>query len=305
MNRLPFFFLACLIPVLSEARLVDKTMALVNSEVITKSDIHKLERNLGFRRELDPLLAFLGKSPKTEKELVEFLVQESLIVAKFPATKEEVNEEVQGILKRNHIDLEGLSGVLKSQGISYDNYIDLMSVSLSKRKLMERELRPLSVVTEDEVKNYYYTAPEFLQRKQKQSLLLSYGLVQMQIPSRALADEVKERLKSGEDFDAVANQLSERGVRVADLGVIREDKVSDAIRKSLDGLKVGEYTAPLNLSGSDYLIHKIASISAPHDPIFEAEKAKIQNTLYQRAMDRQLNLWTERERRSAYIHIPE
>lgn len=305
MVRLPLLFLVALLPLLAQGRKIDGTAALVNAEVITLSDLAKLRRTLPFRKELDPVLAFFGKNPKSDTELRDFLVQETLISTKFPVSKEEVSEEVNGILRRNNIDLDGLKAVLKQQGISYETYSDLMTVSLAKRKLMDRELRPLSAVTPDEVKNYYYTAPEFLERKQQTSMLLSYGLIQLRLPSRAIADEVRDRLKQGEDIDAIANQFADRGVSMSDLGVLREDKIADSIRKSIEGLKVGEYTPAVSLGTDEFVVHKVSSISAPHDPVFEEKKEKIQDTLFRKAMDRQLFLWTERAKADAYVFIPE
>ncbi len=48
-----------------------------------------------------------------------------------------------------------------------EDYEYLMKVSVSKRKLMDRELRPLSNVTDEEIKNHYYTSQEFLEKEIK------------------------------------------------------------------------------------------------------------------------------------------
>lgn len=280
-------------------------MALVNGAVVTKSDLDKFRANIGLRKELDPFVAFLQIIPKNDIELRDFLIQEALITQKFTTPKEEVDAEIQSIMKRNGIDEETLRGVLRQQGVKFETYTELMTTSLSKRKLMERELRPLSAVTPDEIKNYYYTAPEFVERKRKQELLLSYGLVQVQLRSRGVVDELTERLRSGEDFEAAVNRYVDRGASQTNLGVLREDKLAEPIRKSLEGLKVGESSTPLELPDGSFVIHRVISIGAPHDPEFDREKAKIEGKLYQRALERQLQLWTARERSNAYVHVPE
>lgn len=290
----------------AEARIVDRTAALVNAEVITLSDLSKFKKYFGLRKEIDPFIAFFNFNPQSEKEKISYLVQEALVTQKFPATKADVDEEIQAVQKKNNIDQDGLKNILKAQNVNFEVYTQMMGMSISKRKLMDRELRPIAVVTDDEVKNYYYTNPSFIERKKKQKLLLSYDLTQMRISGKALANEVAEKLRLGEDFDALAVKFADRGVTNTALGVLREDKLSDPIRASLEGLKTGETTHPVDLGADNlFVIHKVNSIGAPNDPVFEKEKPQIQGLLYQKAMERQLVLWTEREKRNAFVHVPE
>lgn len=289
----------------AEARLIDRTSALVNGEVITLSDVNRFRQTFALRKEIDPFIAFFQMNPQTPKDMTDYLVQEQLITQKFPTSKADIDEEIQAVVNKNNIDIETLKGILKAQGTSFDSYQQMMGISIAKRKLMDRELRPLAVVTEDEVKNFYYTNPAFIERKRKQKFLLSYDLGQMRVPSKALANEIAEKIRAGDDFDAVAAKYVDRGVRANALGVLREDSLSQAIRASLEGLKVGEVTKPVEVGESLFVIHKVNAISAPHDPVFEKEKPQIQSHLYQKAMERQLQLWIERERRNAFVHIPE
>jgi peptidyl-prolyl cis-trans isomerase SurA len=294
-----------LISLSAEARILDRTVAIVNADVITLSDTTKFRRYFNLRKEVDPFVAFFGLNPEALKDITDHLIQETLVTQKMAPSKADVDEEIQTILRKNNIELDALKNILSAQGVSFEAYTQLMGISVAKRKLIDRELRPLAVVTEDEVKNFYYTDPAFLARKKKQELLLSYDLSQARIEGQQLATEISDRIAAGEDFDAVTARYVDRGVRTAALGVLREDSLSQQIRNSLDGLKVGDSSKPVALGTDFYVIHKINSISAPKDPVFEREKSQIQSILYQRAMQRQLQLWTERERRSAFIHIPE
>src|SRR3989338_4914720 len=160
----------------SEAKVIDRTAALVNGDVITLSDVGRFRQYFNLRKEIDPFVAFFNISPRAGRETIDYLVQESLVTQKFPSTKADIDEEVQAVLKKNNIELESLKGILKSQNVGFDTYQQLMGVSIAKRKLMDRELRPLAVVTEDEVKNFYYTDSAFIERKRKQKFLLSYDL---------------------------------------------------------------------------------------------------------------------------------
>jgi peptidyl-prolyl cis-trans isomerase SurA len=301
----PVFFLTLLLayPVYSEARLIDKTVALVNNDVILQSDLGSFNKNLTLRKEIDPFMSLTGFSGTSPKDILDYLVQEQLILQKSAVTEDEIEEEVTNVQRNNKIDRDHLKEVLKAQGVDFEDYKKLMRVSVSKRKLVEKELRPLSVVTDDEVKSYYYTDPSFQDTRKSQKLVLSFTLQQMIVPSQTILELAQKRLKSGEDFDTIASDLSGRGVENSRLGTISEENLSGKIREAVQGLKVGETTKPI-AAGSGYMILKILDVSAPKDSSFEKEKERIRGFLFQKALLNQLRLWSERERNSSYIHIP-
>lgn len=292
-----------LLPSLVDARLVDRTTALVNSEVILQSDTQSFRKNFSLRKEIDPFVGLLEFSPSDGKENMNYLIQESLVLQKFPPTEEEVEEEINAVQRNNKIDRDRLKEVLAGQGVRFDDYRRLMKVSVAKRKLVDKELRPLAMVTDEEVKNQYYTDPASRERRKEQKLVLKYTLQQLLIPNARLAETARRRLKAGEDFDGLASELAAQGAESSRLGTISEENMNAKIRESIQGLKVGESTDPIS-AGTGYMILKILEISAPTDPVFEREKERIRSALFQKALLNQLRLWTERERAQSYIHIP-
>src|SRR3989338_491763 len=106
----------------SEAKVIDRTAALVNSEVITLSDVGRFRQFFNLRKEIDPFVAFFNNNPQSGRETIDYLIQESLITQKFPSTKADIDEEIQAVLKKNNIELESLKGILKSQHVGYDMY---------------------------------------------------------------------------------------------------------------------------------------------------------------------------------------
>ncbi len=287
----------------AHAREVDRTAVLVNGDVVLKSDINSFKKNFSLRREIDPFVGLTGMpSDAKEKEVIDYLIQERLVQQKQAATEDEVEEEINAVQRNNRIDRDHLKEVLKSQGVRFEDYKRLMGVSVSKRKLIERELRPLAAISDEDVKNFYYTDSAFQNRRKDSKLVLSYTLQQMLIPSSALAETATKRLRAGEDFDSVASDLGSKGVESSRLGTISEDNMNSRIRDAVQGMKVGDSTKAIS-TGSGYMILRILEIGAPKDPVFEREKEKIRNELFQKALINQLRLWTERERVSSYVHL--
>ncbi len=287
----------------AKGKLIDRTAALVNSAVITSSDIALFKKQIPIRKELDPFIAFFSYVPKSNKEILRFLVQETLILEKHKASPEDTDQEIGNIMRDNSLSLDVLQSVLASQNVSFENYRKIVGLSIAKRRMIDRDLRPLAIITEDEVKNFYYTQKEFTKNKKGNQLLISFDVLQVQSPDSETARAIYSELSKGADLDTTIGKYLDKGVRKVELGVIREDQLAKPIRKSLNGLKIGDSSTPVSL-GSLYVIHKIKSISAPHDPVYEELKQQIRSILFQRALKQQLVLWTERALVEAYIHIP-
>ncbi len=289
----------------ANAREIDRTAVLVNGDVVLHSDLSGFAKNFAIRREIDPFVAlesFSAQSAGKEKEVLDYLIQERLVLQKYPASDDEVEEEINAVQRNNHIDREHLKEVLKGQGVKFEDYRRLMGVSISKRKLIEKDLRPLAAISDEDVKNFYYTDSSFQARRKENKLVLSYTLQQMLIPSQSLAETAQKRMKAGEDFDSLAAELSPRGVESSRLGTISEENMSPQILSAIQGLKVGESSKTIS-TGSAYMILRILEIGAPKDPVYEKERERIRNELFQKALVNQLHLWTERERISSFVHL--
>ncbi|MGZ3694186.1 MAG: peptidylprolyl isomerase [Bdellovibrionota bacterium] len=298
-----FVFLSLILASGAQARTVDRTLGLVNAEVVLQSDITAFHKTFALRHEIDPFIQLLDiSSSATSKQVLDYLVQERLVLQKFPATEDEIEEEINAVQRNNHIDRDRLKEVLSSQGVKFDDYRKLMAVSVSKRKLIDRELRPLAAVSDEDVKNFYYTDASFLSHRKEQKLVLTYSLQQLLVPNSEVAEAAQKKLKAGTDFDSVASELASKGVESSKLANISEENMNSKIREAIQGLKVGETTKTLS-AGTGYMILRIQEVGAPKDPVFEAEKEKIRGTLFQKGLLAQLKLWSEREHNSSYVHL--
>jgi peptidyl-prolyl cis-trans isomerase SurA len=288
---------------LAQAREIDRTAVLVNGDVILRSDLSAFKKNFELRKQLDPFVQILSYSGDAkDADALNYLVQERLVQQKYPPTDDEIEEEINAVQRNNRIDREHLKELLKSQGVKYEDYRRLLGVSVAKRKLIEKDLRPLAAISDEDVRNYYYTDAAFAARRKSQRLVLSYTLQQMLLPSEALAQSASRRLRAGEDFDSVASELAPKGVETSRIASMSEEDMNPKIREAIQGMKVGDSTKII-VSGQTYMILRILEIGAPQDPVFEKDKERIRNDLFQKALVNQLHLWTERERASSYIHV--
>ena len=303
LHVLALVFCALGTPSVANAQVIDRTMAVVNGDVLLLSDIEQFKEQSKLRGELDPFISFFQLRPSTEKEILNYLIQERIILRKMDPKEDEVEEEINNIQRNNGINREQLKQVLLSEGASFDVYKEMMRISVAKRKVIDRDLRPLAIITDEQVKKFYYTSPEFLERRKTNKLVLSYDIDQINTPNKLTADLAHERLSKGEDVESLVKQLEKRGVEKVSLGVLSEENLNKTIRKALESVGAGGVSMPID-TGSGYIILFVRSIGSPKDPAFEKIKEQLRNQLFRQSLKVQLSAWTTREQSGSFVHIP-
>ena len=301
--RLSYFFLLLIaFPEASQAVLIDRSLVIVNNEVLTLSELRQFKKDLRLRKELDPFMLLLGQNPKGTKARVQYLLQERLVAQKFPTSDEEVEKEITKIRKK--ISMKNLNSLLKSHGTNYKSYKKIMKISLSKRKLIDRELRTLASISPEQVRSHYYTSPKYARYRKKKKQLLHYKLSQLQIPQKELIKSIQVQLERGVSFNSIADQYKQEGVSLINLDMLREDEFTKKVRDSLRNKKKGSYTNAILLRPGLFAIHRVDEVGNPHDPVFERFRKQIKENLLKKSIQHQLVAWTERQKAKSFVLIP-
>src|SRR3954466_15734262 len=87
----------------ADARVIDRTVAVVNGAVILSSDISDFNKQAKFRGQLDPFIAAYQLGPESEKDILNYLIQEQLILQKFLPKDEQVEDAINNIQRNNNI----------------------------------------------------------------------------------------------------------------------------------------------------------------------------------------------------------
>lgn len=291
---------------------VDRLEASVNNSIILLSDVRDFRDTMALRSQLDPL--FAGTSIATQgptsstHDIVEFLINEKIIVQQFPVGDPEVEQEINSIQANNKIDRNSLKAALKEQGYSFEDYFELIRVSAAKRNLIDRDIRTKVSITDDDVKNYFVN-----HYSRNTSAPMSYKVriiavspenyknpgAAKEVADRALAD-----IRGGEAFEEVAKRVSDDPSAQAggDLGTLTEDHVAPMIREQLKKLQIGKVSEVFGSPKSKYFILKLVDVSTGESDRFEKVKEEIRNQLATSEYQHQISLWIERQRQNAFIH---
>jgi peptidyl-prolyl cis-trans isomerase SurA len=273
----------------------------------------KFRETVALRSQLDPLFAGTALAAKgaaaDEKDIVEFLVDEKLIAQQFPLTDNEVEQEINTIQANNKIDRSQLKSALKDQGFAFEEYFDLIRSSASKHNLIDRDIRTKVTISDDDVKNYYYN-----HYQRNSSAPLSYHMkIIMVSPSKyksaGAAREVAVRalhdIRGGESFEEVAKRVSDDASKQSggDLGTMTEDQMSPEIHGQLKKLQIGQVSEVLGNAKGGFFILKLADVATAENDRYTKMKEEIRGQLTAAEYQHQIQLWIERQRQSAFIHL--
>jgi foldase protein PrsA len=297
----------------ASAEVVEKVMAIVNKKAIYLSDVKKFKKNVGLRAKIDPLYStspISKKSNTTDAEIVNYMVDEEVIVQKFPVNDVDLNAEITTIETNLKIDRAGLKQAIQNEGYSFDDYYKIMRTSLAKRQLIDREIRSRAAVTDDDVKNEYRKSQFSTKTFQGSFHLFVIRLQTKNYKSFEAAKEIAQgaykSIQSGQDFQSIAKTVSDDSTATegGDLGFISFSDLSTFLQSSVRKLEVGKVSSVLEDKPNNQLyLLKITEIRSAMDNEFEAEKEKIRARLMDYEIQHQITLWLEKQRTLNFIKI--
>lgn len=298
-----------------QTHLVDRTEAFVNKNLILSSDITQFRKTLPLRTQLDPMFNGSSLSARgsaaTRSEIVQFLIDEALISQNFPATDSEVEQEINTIQSANRINRSSLKATLKEQGFDFSDYYDLIKVSLSKKNLIDREIRSKVFISDDDVKNYFLN--HYLPKTGSAGYSYRLQIIRVNMKNfkqPAAAKEVLMRamqaVKAGESFAEVAKRFSDdpTGTSGGEVGTFTKEDLTSQIYEQIKNLKIGETTDILEEKDrSSYFFFRLADLKTGHEDQLAKMKEEIRGQLMLGEFQHQIQLWIQRQRSNSYIHL--
>jgi peptidyl-prolyl cis-trans isomerase SurA len=180
-------------------------------------------------------------------------VAEKLLASEAQALQLEVTEQqvaaaVEDIKTRNRFDDEQLARALADQGLDLPAFRAQVRRELETYQVLQYRVRGKVKVTEEDLRNYYQRHPQEFGGEDE----LHVRHIFLPLPEgataadearvRAQGEKVLQRLKGGEDFAAVARQVS-KGPSAedgGDLGWLRRGTIQKALEDAAFALKPGQ-----------------------------------------------------------------
>ena len=281
----------------SEADVVERVEAIINKKAVYKSDIDRFRIQVPLRAKIDPLFSndpLAKKSSASNTEILNFLVSEIIISDKFPIGDAEVEQEVNSIQANLKIDRDQLKSAVSREGFKFEDYFKLMRASLSKRQLIDREIRNKAVVNDNDVNSesnrIHSTANTF------------HGAFHLYLSKYLKKDFKTPNLAKTEAQVALDECKKTNKFPGEDLGFLSYSEMSTELKRIVQ--KLGpEKTSGVVEDQDSFFIVKVGEIKNSSDISSDPEKEMLRSRLMEAEFEHQIKLWLDRERSNTYVKI--
>ncbi|WP_084456334.1 peptidylprolyl isomerase [Desulfogranum mediterraneum] len=317
-----FLSLCCLLlslPLLCRAELVDRSVAIVNQDIITLSEVNEIGQQL-FRKaaaevppeQLDQVLAQIRSS------LINKLVDQKLLLQeaerlKITVSDQEVDRAIERILAKNRISRETFLGELATIGMDEKQYRQDLHGQILRSKLVNYEVRFKVIIPEEKIIDFYdqnYTQ----QVGSGGYYILQIGTSWKQTAGPGAREEAETRILKvrklaleGENFKELARNYSElpSAADGGDLGIFQKNEMAPFMRNAVIELQPGEVSQVVE-TPSGFQIFSL--LSRQEGQIitkvpYESVKEEIRETLYEQEMQSRYQEWIKGIKDKAYIKI--
>jgi peptidyl-prolyl cis-trans isomerase SurA len=313
--NLIFFILLLIITSLANAELVEKTLAIVNNEVILLSDLQKLLNKLEKGNLVDDLIFFENSSEAIKKDpklQLNYLINEKLLDSEIKrqnlsVTMEKVDQEMREIGKKNKLSKEELLSAVKQQGIDPAEYQNFIKARIEHQSLVEQEITSKIRISDEDVLAFYLSESNS-SYKQVYEFGISHIFFSPKSDNpekayqRALNVE-SELIKTNPKFeDLVAKYSDDKSTTDGFLGLFKTGEFTKEFELAVRDIQVGDHSKVIK-SKTGFHILKLNSKKIVPDPNFEKIKESLKAQLFDKIFKRQFKNWLEVKKEESFIRI--
>ena len=303
----PLFFLLCFFfCVFAPAKVVEKTLAHVNEEMISLMDLKQARQRLNAGFFDDSYLLFIFNKnilQKSNKTLLDFLLYQKILdlsakEKNIDITSAIVQTEIQKQRKNKKLSRKAFSRFLVKNGFTAEKYKEFLKKSLVRKLFIQRELGEKVKISDSDLNDFA------LQEKGK-ALFTSfkYDLAYLLFP---LTSEGKKRAqetfssvqKKPEIFDTWKAQ--NKGEQKSELKGVTLSSMNKKAQKALKPLSVGEISKVLVLSNG-YHIFKVLWKNPIITQKNQKRKEALSKKLFHNLLKQTFESWIADKKKTLFI----
>ena len=199
---------------------------------------------------------------------------------------------------------------LKRQGISYDSYREVIRNDLERMQLINLEVKSKIIIREEKISEFYDKNKDQFSSHEK--VRLAGIFLGLKDPSNLReasflhqkAQDIFNRLKTGEDFGELASEVSQGpGAKEGgDLGIFRTMELDPRLQEAIRELPEGSIGEPITTRSGIQIIKLLERQKGRTKPLEEVKDA-IYAKLYQEEVNKRYSSWIKKLREKAYTKI--
>jgi peptidyl-prolyl cis-trans isomerase SurA len=286
----------------SAAKIHDRIVAVVNTEVITQSELE--EEITEVKRQAQQ--RFTGVELEQRLRRIEYMGINRMIERKLQiqiakrrgikVTDEEVKDAV-GRLRR----------LGESPNENDPKEMATIKDQLTALRIINQQVRSSLLVSDEELQRFYEQHRErFLLPLEVRisQILIALGPTSEMLQVREKAQQVSALLKKGESFEELAGRYSEgrEGRHGGSLGFVRVGDMQPQIQKAIQGLASGQVSEAIASPLGMHIIRVDERKPAQYRP-FEEVKEDIRNAVFQLKSEEAYQAWIKDLKDQSYIEV--
>jgi peptidyl-prolyl cis-trans isomerase SurA len=297
------------------AETFNRVVAIVNDDVITLYELNQKIRELTGSNAQDLRDKDERSYLETRRQILELMIDEKCTEEKvrelgIKIPPQQIDAYMENVKRRNRWTQEDLMTMLKSEGITYEEYREAVRSRLERIELINHQVKSKIIIREEQIAQYYKEHQEEFASEDTVQLAGIFLIQKNPEDEREFSElkikgeDILGRLKNGEDFAALAEEFSQGpgADEGGDLGTFKADQLEPELRKALEGMEAGQFT-DLIIKKNGIQIIKLTKRHKGQVDSFEGVKDAIQAKLYQQEVDKRYMAWIKELRKETYTKI--
>ena len=302
----------------AQAVIVDRIVAIVNSHVITLSQLEKRARPY--------LREYLSEDMSPEEKaqvkqtiyskilpqmIDDYLVEQEIERLGISVSDQEVDHAIENVCRNNGITVQELEEKLKQDGTSMEEYRKQVATQIERARLINSQVQSKIVITDEQVRAYLrgenssseYGGPYYI--LDHICVVPESNAPSAQAAAEQKAEEALKALEDGEDFAEVAKKYSSP-VPIASelrLGVFSLDEMSPSIKKAVEDLKPGSFSGVIETPMGFQILKLVGISSSKEENIDPALMEETRHKLYNQEINQRFQDWLNELRSKSAIRI--
>lgn len=216
------------------------------------------------------------------------------------------SEQIGEAVKQLHQDYGGEEAFLATMGLSEDqkSFVDRqVVVNLKVDQLIANISKDLENPSDEDLTAFYKENPDpYTSEPRVRALHIFKSLRQSEDKDQLFKEccKVRERLVSGEDFETIAKEFSDKPAEEIDLGFFKRGELMDEFEFVAFSMKVGE-VSPVFSSYHGFHLAKVLEIDPPVVTPFEEVRDTVQEAWMQERRSTRIQEYIQELKSSAEI----
>jgi peptidyl-prolyl cis-trans isomerase SurA len=303
------------------AEVIDGIADVVNNDVVTISQVRELVgAREGSLREIYSGAELESKLNEVRLAAIKDLIDRQLILQEFKKLQEKgaaipdyiVDDRVQAIIRQEFGgDRSAFVRTLQAQGYTLTRFREIEREKIVIQAMRQQKVDSNFVISPTQIQAYYdknkqaYATPEQVKLRMIVIREGSSGDIPDMGSKRELAEEIREKVAKGAEFDRMAEMYSEDETTQqagGDWGWIERNTLNEKLTNVAFSLRPGEVSPVIAVENTYYIIMVEAKRNATIKPIGDV-RDEIEKNLIQEERTKAQQRWIDTLRQKAYIKI--